>query len=409
MISSITIPARCGAIVLATLFVRLAVADEPASAPPATADSPADASSPQAALQRLAASIEQPREALELVGQLPRELTAADRARLRMADAAIGNRRGDGFAELSREMLLALARQADDQSLAYLHEVFESLAERRGDAAEAIANYAMAERRRAADWRLLVRALPLLESGQATTVLTALRKFPERGTKPQWQREVILAGLRTDETGQVAAAELLSYWTGLKSPPAAKSPSPGSIADWQAWFRDRHADLPPAELPRDAEQAKYRWAELLPLVYGDAVSAAEASVGEAVFEKAQCVKCHRFGARGEAMGPDLTSTRLRYARREMLQAILFPSHSIAEQYETMVLVTDSGKVFSGVVEARGNTVTVLQANGEKATLDRKSIDDIQTSARSAMPDGLLEPLTEDEIAALFAYLYQRRE
>ncbi|MCA9156086.1 MAG: hypothetical protein KDA38_14940, partial [Planctomycetales bacterium] len=69
MISSITIPARCGAIVLATLFVRLAVADEPASAPPATADSPADASSPQAVLQRLAASIEQPREALELVGQ----------------------------------------------------------------------------------------------------------------------------------------------------------------------------------------------------------------------------------------------------------------------------------------------------------------------------------------------------
>ena len=35
------------------------------------------------------------------------------------------------------------------------------------------------------------------------------------------------------------------------------------------------------------------------------MTAADHSRGEHVFTKAQCIKCHRYGERGEGIGPDL--------------------------------------------------------------------------------------------------------
>jgi hypothetical protein len=47
---------------------------------------------------------------------------------------------------------------------------------------------------------------------------------------------------------------------------------------------------------------------------------------------------------------------------------------------------------------------VLQANGEKANVAKSEIDMIVPSKKSAMPDGLFNNLTLEEIADLFAYL-----
>lgn len=106
------------------------------------------------------------------------------------------------------------------------------------------------------------------------------------------------------------------------------------------------------------------------------------------------------------MGPDLTSTRQRYQRVEMANAILYPSYSIPEEYATTVVVTRDGKVWPGIVAANGDKVLVLGSNGEKTALDRREIEETQASNLSAMPVGLLEPLSPTEITDLFAYLYQ---
>jgi len=49
-------------------------------------------------------------------------------------------------------------------------------------------------------------------------------------------------------------------------------------------------------------------------------------------------------------------------------------------------------------------VTVLQSNGEKVMIDEVDISESAPSKKSAMPEGLLNSLTLDEIADLFAYL-----
>src|SRR5690606_3865991 len=57
----------------------------------------------------------------------------------------------------------ALALDADERSLNHLHQVFETFPERRHLVAVALARYSHAHRRRAADWRLLVRVLPIVD------------------------------------------------------------------------------------------------------------------------------------------------------------------------------------------------------------------------------------------------------
>src|SRR5207253_768600 len=105
--------------------------------------------------------------------------------------------------------------------------------------------------------------------------------------------------------------------------------------------------------------------------------------GAAVFAKAQCVKCHRLGDRGERLGPDLTTLSKRFMRKEILESILFPSHVISDQYASKTIVTTDGKSYTGIVGAgaAGETV-ILQADGKKIAILDSQIEETQPSKLS---------------------------
>ena len=127
----------------------------------------------------------------------------------------------------------------------------------------------------------------------------------------------------------------------------------------------------------------------------------------AIFDKAQCVKCHRFGTRGEGVGPDLSTVSLRFQRREIVESVIHPSHVISDQYASKTVQTEHGMQFTGIVgEAGVGAVVVLQSNGEKVTVPRNEINQIFPSQKSAMPEGLFNTLTLEEIADLFAYIWR---
>ena len=125
-----------------------------------------------------------------------------------------------------------------------------------------------------------------------------------------------------------------------------------------------------------------------------------------MFEKAQCIKCHRYGNRGEGIGPDLSNVSRRFQRKEILESVVFPSQVISDQYAAKTILTTDGKTYSGLVAPAGDGVVVLQSNGEKARIPQNEIDEIAPSKKSAMPDGLFNTLTLSEIADLLAYLNQ---
>jgi putative heme-binding domain-containing protein len=178
-----------------------------------------------------------------------------------------------------------------------------------------------------------------------------------------------------------------------------------SLEAWQKWFATPYPELPEPSLPKADDTAKYKYEELVEFLAGEEGKGGSAARGGLVFTKANCHQCHRFGDRGESMGPDLTSVAKRFTRREILESIYYPSHVISSQYAAKTVVTTKGVSHTGIVApgAEGEVV-ILGADGRKTAVAQEDIEETLPSKKSAMPDGLLNPLTLEEIADLFAYL-----
>ena len=130
--------------------------------------------------------------------------------------------------------------------------------------------------------------------------------------------------------------------------------------------------------------------------------------GRKMFGAVGCFACHRFGNEGGMTGPDLTGASGRYSPRDLLDQIIHPSKEINEQFVPMVITKSDGETVTGViVNLNGDNVMVNTdpANPfQQETIDRKKVKSIEPSKSSPMPEGLLAPLTQDEILDLVAYL-----
>lgn len=301
-------------------------------------------------------------------------------------------------------LLIAMGRIADEPTLIYLHELFESYPERRNDVAEAISWYSQENQRRDADWRILVRSLNVVEGKQAQAVMRALTRFHRRSNKSQWIRQVILVGLKLDPQGQEIAVKLLEHWTGqqLEVPESEKS-SPLTV--WQKWFAKKYPDEPAAALPVEPADSRWKYQDLLTEIKKQSEKPVDLKLGAQAFVKANCVKCHLFGKVGEKVGPDLTHVGRRFQQKEILQATIFPSHFVSEEYPTFTIVTSAGKTLTGMMGAAGpDEIMLLTSEGNRQLIQKKDVEEIIPVKKSSMPDGLLNLLTRQEAVQLIRYL-----
>ena len=67
-------------------------------------------------------------------------------------------------------------------------------------------------------------------------------------------------------------------------------------------------------------------------------------------------------------------------------------------------MTKKGQRLDGIAAPTGDTVTVLINDGSKVVLKKSEIDEQYASLTSVMPENLLDLLSKQEIADLFAYL-----
>jgi len=131
-------------------------------------------------------------------------------------------------------------------------------------------------------------------------------------------------------------------------------------------------------------------------------------LGRKVFAGAACYTCHRFNNEGGMTGPDLSTAGRRYSPHDLLDHVIHPSKEINEQFSSVVVLTDSGQLHTGVVvNLSGDTVTLntdLTDPNRRVTINRTEVESLEPSKVSAMPEKLLDRLTKDEIFDLVAYV-----
>ncbi len=102
--------------------------------------------------------------------------------------------------------------------------------------------------------------------------------------------------------------------------------------------------------------------------------------------KGACSACHRIGYVGGMIGPELSRIGSTRTRRDLLEAILYPSVRLAQSYQPLRVLTQDGQVYNGLVKSENAQELVLVLAADKTvTIPLDEIDVRQTSNVSIMP------------------------
>jgi putative heme-binding domain-containing protein len=126
-------------------------------------------------------------------------------------------------------------------------------------------------------------------------------------------------------------------------------------------------------------------------------------LGRAIYER-RCASCHRFGKSGHAVGPDLVSVQNK-SPADLLVAILDPSREAQPNFIAYNVVTSQGAVYSGIVAAESAAgVTLRRAEGKEDYILRSQIEEMTSTGKSLMPEGLEKDISPDQMADLIAFI-----
>jgi len=132
------------------------------------------------------------------------------------------------------------------------------------------------------------------------------------------------------------------------------------------------------------------------------LSRADLSNGRMLFNKT-CQQCHVLFGEGGKIGPDLTGSN-RANLDYLLSNILDPSAEIGQDFRMSIVVTENGRVITGLVVEKSPARLVMQTATERVTLPADEIEEMRLSDVSIMPEGQLEKMSKEQIRDLIAYL-----
>ncbi|HEV3024351.1 MAG TPA: PVC-type heme-binding CxxCH protein [Pirellulales bacterium] len=173
------------------------------------------------------------------------------------------------------------------------------------------------------------------------------------------------------------------------------------LAKFGAPVQER-AEVLYAGLSVGAAEQKARLGELLA-----SLPQGEVRRGQAIFKgtKAACASCHAIGYLGGRLGPDMTRIGQTRSDRDLLEAIVFPSASFVRSYESVLVVTQDGRQFSGLLRKDApDEVVLVKSPTEEYRIARDEIEQMLPGTVSIMPQGLDQQLTLQELSDLVAFL-----
>jgi putative membrane-bound dehydrogenase-like protein len=129
----------------------------------------------------------------------------------------------------------------------------------------------------------------------------------------------------------------------------------------------------------------------------------DSSHGLQIFTKT-CASCHQLGGVGHQVGPDLASVGNK-SPQGLLTAVLDPNRSVEARYINYMAVTKNGLTVTGVLaNETGNSITLLGPDGKRHVILRTDLEELVSSNKSVMPEGLEKDLQPQDLADLIAFI-----
>jgi putative heme-binding domain-containing protein len=129
----------------------------------------------------------------------------------------------------------------------------------------------------------------------------------------------------------------------------------------------------------------------------------DAAHGKQVFAKS-CGTCHKLRDVGQQVGPDLASVGDK-SPPSLLTAILDPNQAVEARYVNYLATTKNGLTFNGILASEtGTSITLIGTDGKPQNILRKDLDELTSTGKSLMPEGLEKELQPQDIADLIAFI-----
>ena len=143
---------------------------------------------------------------------------------------------------------------------------------------------------------------------------------------------------------------------------------------------------------------------LLAVDWSRAGGGGDAANGRRLFQSIGCAKCHAVSLDvAVAGGPSLAGVAKRYAPEYVAESVILPSKHVSELFRGSTIVTDDGRVASGLVVAENEQgIELLLADATRRTIPKDTIEERLVSTVSPMPQGLVK--TPAELHDILAYL-----
>lgn len=179
---------------------------------------------------------------------------------------------------------------------------------------------------------------------------------------------------------------------------AGRKPQPAVLEKWNGWLEKTY----PKEFARMialAGDGSVQSREILAHVDWNTGNPIR---GKKVFEARTCAQCHNGRT---ALGPDLSGATRRFSRDDLFTAILQPNRDVSPRYQTTMIETHGGQVYTGMIVYEAvDEILLRNALNQTFRFTPAEIEERRTLKTSLMPAGLLKDLKPSDYADLYSYL-----
>ncbi len=298
-------------------------------------------------------------------------------------------------------VIAILARDGDQACMEYLRKIWQEEPERRNNIVIGLSQQPDGE-----NWAYLISSLDSLDDLTSHEVIEKLSGVSRRPRDAKYYRQVIELGYRLRGKGAVAACKLIQHWSGEQ----IVQPEQGWEQQLQAcrtWYRRQFPEAAKINAQQQQDSnGRFSVGQVVDQLEQRGLG--NALHGQRVFTKAQCATCHHANDIGRAVGPELTNLASRFSLREVVESTINPSAVVPDRYATKTILTADGITVSGMtIRQPDGSLFVLQTDGERIRVAADDVVQVKSDTHSSMPEGLLDNLTSEEIADLFAFLMQQ--